>query len=161
MESPKPATQSQERNKRPALWIAWIVALAAIVALIVCLVSRPERQPTPVLEAPPTPEGGEVSITHTVTIMPAAAGCSVKPSELKDVGLPDQVCFTNQTASPIVIDFSSPELFGTTSITVPPASTVCIHVGGKAKPGTVYEYSVSCLPPVEARPRIVIRSTQQ
>lgn len=159
MESPKPLTQSPERKKRPALWIAWIVALAAIVALIVCLVSRPERQPTPVLEALPTPAGGEVSITHTVTIKPAAGTCTVDPWELKDVGLLDQVCFTNQTTSPIVIDLSSPELFGTTSITVPPGSTACIHVGGKARPGKVYLYSVSCSPLAgEARPRIVIRS---
>lgn len=106
-----------------------------------------------------SPKVAPAPVAHTVTIKSVQGTCTVDPSDLKDVGLPDQVCFTNQTANPIVIDFFSSELFGTTSITVPPGSTACLHVGGRAQPGKAYEYSVNCLPAGEARPRIVIRSS--
>jgi len=53
------------------------------------------------------------------------------------------------------------ELFGTTSLTVPPGSSVSLQVATQAKRGASYQYSVSCLPSTEARPRIVIRTSDQ
>ena len=146
MESPKPVTQSPESQTRRSLWIRGILALAVVAALAACATGK---------QGQPAPAGAPAPVTHTVTIKPAQGPCAVIPWELNDVGLSDQVCFTNQTASPIVIDFFSTELFGVGSISVPPYNASCRQVAKTAMPGKAYTYSVSCVP--DARPRIVIR----
>jgi hypothetical protein len=152
MESPKPVTQSPESQTRRSLWIRGILALAVVAALTACVSQETGKQE---LAPAPTPVGQQIVSTRTVTIKPAQGPCAVVPWELTDVGLSDQVCFTNQTASPIVINFFSTELFGVGSITVPPYNASCRQVAKTAMPGKAYTYSVSCVP--DARPRIVIR----
>jgi hypothetical protein len=146
MESPKPVTQSPESQTRRSLWIRGILALVVVAALAACATGK---------QGQPAPAGAPAPVTHTVTIRPAQGTCAVVPWELNDVGLSDQVCFTNQTAKPIVINFFSTDLFGVASITVPPFNTSCKQVAQTAQPETAYLYSVSCAP--NATPRIVIR----
>jgi len=156
MQGANPVIQSFEGRRRWSFWIAGIVALAAVAALTACASQGPAP---PGLTPTPVPGGEKTVITHNVTIKAAGGTCTVDPWELPNVGLPDVVRFSNQTASPIMINFDSLELFGVASITVPPNNTVGMQVGGRARPGAVYLYSVSCSPLAgEARPRIVIRS---
>jgi hypothetical protein len=145
MESPKPVTQSPESQTRRSLWIRGILALAVVAALAACATGK---------QGQPAPAGAPAPVTHTVTIRPVQGTCAVVPWELTDVVLSDQVCFTNQTARSIRIDFST-ELFGVASITVPPYNASCRQVALTAMPGKAYVYSVSCAP--DATPRIVIR----
>jgi len=160
MDSLRTVTQSPERRKKRSAWIAGVVALAAVAAMTGCAKPPPAQQelPTPT----PAPEV-EKAATHTVTIAQEAGepACTVSPFKLGDVDGGDLVTFKNETGSQAVTFEFPPELFGTTSITVPAGSSVTLVVSDTTQPGSPYEYSVSCLPPAEARPRIVIRGTTE
>lgn len=161
MQGANPVTQSFESRRRWSFWIAGIVALAAVAALTACASQGPAP---PGLTPTPVPGGEKTVITHNVTIRPldanAGGACTVDPTLLQDVDLEELVRFKNELSDqPVQLFDLPPELFGVTTMTVPPGSSVSLQVSTQAQRGNSYPYSVSCLPPAQARPRIVIRST--
>jgi hypothetical protein len=157
MHTGDPMTTSFGSRTRQSHWIARVVAVAAVAAMIACASQGPpSSEPT----ATPALMGEKTLVTHDVAIRPAGGACTVDPDVLQDVDLGELVRFANELSGQPAQLFDLPaELFGTTSLTVPPGSSVSLQVSTKAQRGYSYEYSVSCLPPAKARPRIVIRST--
>jgi len=159
MHTGDPMTTPFGSRTRQSHWIARVVAVAAVAAMIACASQGPppsEPKLTPALV------GEKTLVTHDVAIRPAGGACTVDPEVLQDVDIGELVRFANGLSGQPVQLFDLPaELFGTTSLTVPPGSSVSLQVATQAKRGASYQYSVSCLPSTEARPRIVIRTSDQ
>lgn len=155
-----PMTTPIGSRTRRSRWIVRVVAVAAVAAMTACASQEPASPaPTPT----PVPGGEKTVIIHNVTISsldPKVGTCTVAPTLLPGVGLGELVRFTNELSGQPVQLFDLPaELFGALTVTVPPSSSVSLQVTTQAQRGASYQYSVSCLPSTEARPRIVIRTS--
>lgn len=162
MHTGDPMTTSFGSRTRQSHWIARVVAVAAVAAMTACASQGPPpSEPT----LTPALVGEKPVIIHNVTISsldPKVGTCTVAPTLLTGVGPGELVRFTNELSGQPVQLFDLPaELFGALTVTVPPSSSVSLQVTTQAQRGASYQYSVSCLPSTEARPRIVIRTSDQ
>lgn len=159
------------RGTRPSSWLRghmddprsllpWLIVVAALIGAAGC-VAREEAPSVPVLEIQESAPPPGCDPDRIVTI---EAGCAADPSTLDPVYSGKVIWFKNTLEVEITINVDK-ALFGEPEITIPAGGGACRKVLPEPNEVT-YSYwvkSVVCPepPPLEARPRIIIRPPRQ
>jgi len=166
MSEAAPDRPQPDDQKPRTPWIPWLIAAVAVAALFWTLASRREPTPQPQQQIVEPEEKAVLGFPapcdpdHIITI---EKECSAVPFELSQVSPGDRIWIKNKSGVEVVVE-PIQGLFASEAIVVPAGGNACPEVITTCEAGT-YTYSISgsgcTVPPIEARPRIVVRASSE